>query len=140
MKYCPECGCKTLDEALFCRNCGLRFKGNINPVSRPPQKNITTVKQSPPVTPQIKTPIIKTNSIVAILFFKGNKFTGELTVAKTKVISIIIFFVMFSVGVSMGGAGYSALVLFLAAVAFGAIFALPAFAIGLFIRWLSERN
>ena len=25
MKFCPDCGCENLEEAQFCRNCGLKF-------------------------------------------------------------------------------------------------------------------
>ena len=45
--FCPECGSKNKDDALFCENCGTSLKspqGNGAPLSAPVKKRKTTFR------------------------------------------------------------------------------------------------
>ena len=129
MKYCSECGCENLDEAQFCRNCGNKLKAATNEIA---QKQATSevrkVKQKE-ATPKV---VVNKNqnSIVTKLFYKTDKYTGELRIAKAKTISIVVFVVMFLFEVSISLAEYSIAVVFIAAIVFGLIFAVPTYIIG----------
>ena len=74
MKYCPDCGCENIDEAQFCRNCGLKFNAEVQNTSQ----NIAKVNNSS------KVDVIGDKSVVQKLFYKTDKYTGELRFAKTK--------------------------------------------------------
>lgn len=129
MKYCSECGCENLDEAQFCRNCGSKLKVETNEIA---QKQVTSdvkeVKQQE-VTPNVTVNKNK-NSIVSKLFYKTDKYTGELRIAKAKSISIVVFVVMFFFEIGINLAEYSFAVVFITGIIFGLFFAVPTYIIG----------
>ena len=129
MKYCSECGCENLDEAQFCRNCGEKLKVTANEVAqKQASPDVSEVKQQE-VTPKVAVNKNK-DSIISKLFYKTDKYTGELRIAKAKTISIVVFVVMFLFEVSISLAQYSFIVVFIAAIVFGLIFAGPTYLIG----------
>ena len=129
MKYCSECGCENPDEAQFCRNCGEKLKAAANEaVQKQAAPDVSQVKQKE-VTPKVTVNKNK-GSIVSKLFYKTDKYTGELRIAKAKTISIVVFVVMFLFEVSISLAQYSFIVVLIAAIVFGLIFAVPTYLIG----------
>ena len=127
MKFCRECGCENLDEAQFCKNCGLEFK------SLPANEN----KQNN----EVKVVVNKNqDSIVSKLFYKTDKYTGELRLAKSKTLSIAVFVIMFLFGIFSGSSTASFAAVFIAAIIFGLMFAIPTFLIGYAIGWAIDRS
>ena len=125
MKYCSECGCENPEEAQFCRNCG----HNLNEVAQKQvTSTITEVKQQK-VTSNVTVNENK-NSIITKLFYKTDKYTGELRIAKAKTVSIVVFVVMFFFEVGISLAQYSFIVVLIAGIVFGLIFAVPTYIIG----------
>lgn len=116
MKFCRECGCENIDEAEFCRNCGVRLK-EVTDKPRPIDDAKVIVKNR------------QINPIVAKLFYKTDKYSGDLRIAKAKSISIIVFVAFFLLGMAVGTAP-SFFVVFLVAIIFGLIFALPTYIVG----------
>lgn len=126
MKFCSECGCENLDEALFCKNCGFEFKSM--PVNEDKQDN------------EIKVVVNENqNSILSKLFYKHDKNSGQLRFAKTKSISIAVFVFMFIFAMSVGAEGVSFFIVVFAAIIFGLVFAVPTFLIGTALGWAIER-
>ncbi len=123
MKYCPDCGCENIDDAQFCRNCGLKFKGEVKKTSR----DIAEVDSDS------QTGALEANSIVSKLFYKTDKYTGELRFAKAKSISILIFVLMFVFAMAVGVEGSSFVVLLLTAIIFGLMFAIPTYVLGFIV-------
>lgn len=120
MKFCPDCGCENIDKAQFCRNCGSKFNHET-------EREVREVSQKPQEIVQ-SNPILE-NSIVKKLFFKKDKYTGELRFAKAKSISIIMYLLLFIyVIVSPITGGW--FIHLLVAIIFAFIFALPVFVIG----------
>ncbi|MDO5831291.1 MAG: hypothetical protein Q4Q14_00505 [Methanobrevibacter sp.] len=127
MKYCRECGCENLDEAQFCKNCGLEF------ISLP----VSEEKQSDEVKVLVNN---NQNSIISKLFYKTDKYTGQLRLAKAKSLSIGMFVVMFLFGISMGSATASSGAVFIAAILFGLLFAIPTYLVGYALGWIVDRS
>ena len=130
MKYCPDCGCENIDEAQFCRNCGLKFDGE----AAKAQRSVSKVEN----TPQ-KAASNDINLIVAKLFYKTDRVTGELRLAKAKTISIGMFVFMFLFGIFNGSPGTSFGIVFFAAIIFGLVFAIPVYVLGYIVGLLIER-
>lgn len=127
MKFCHECGCENIDEAQFCKNCGLEFKSV--PVSeKNPEKEVKVIVNQ------------NSNSIVTKLFYKVDKYTGQLRFAKSKSISIIVFVAMFLFAVAVNLGQFPLISVFLAAIIVGLIFAVPTFLIGYAIGWAIDRS
>ena len=129
MKYCSECGCENLDEAQFCRNCGNKLKAATNEIAQKQATSEVRKVKRKEVTPKVVVNKNR-NSIVTKLFYKTDKYTGELRVAKTKTISIVVFIVMFLFEMGIGLAESSFAVVVIAGVIFGLIFAVPTYIIG----------
>ena len=129
MKYCSECGCENLDEAQFCRNCGNKLKAATNEIAQKQATSEVRKVKRKEVTPKV---VVNKNqnSIVTKLIYKTDKYTGELRVAKTKTISIVVFIVMFLFEMGIGLAESSFAVVVIAGVIFGLIFAVPTYIIG----------
>ncbi len=125
MKFCSECGCENLDEAIFCKNCGFKFK------SLP----VTENKQDSEINVVVNE---NQNSIVSKLLYKRDKDTGQLRFAKTKSISIVVFVFMFLFAISVNLGQFSLVVVILAAIIFGFVFALATFFIGTALGWAIE--
>lgn len=125
MKFCEKCGCENIDEAEFCRNCGLKFK--------------TVTQQSGPVD-DVKVIVKKQekNSIVTKLFYKIDKYSGDLRIAKTKTASIVVFIAFFLLGISIRTSA-SLFVVFLASIIFGLIFAVPTYIIGFVLGYAIDK-
>lgn len=102
MKNCPKCGIENIDDAQFCRNCGLELTNNIEKVENIPQKVNNDDE-----------------SIISMLFFKTDKYTGELRIAKAKSISIGIFVFAFLFGIFTGAPNVSIYIIFVSAILFG---------------------
>ncbi|WP_406534498.1 zinc-ribbon domain-containing protein [Methanobrevibacter sp.] len=129
MKYCSECGCENLDEAQFCRNCGSKLKAETNEIAqKQATSDIKEVKRQE-VTPNV-TVNKNMNSIVSKLFYKTDKYTGELRIAKTKTISIVVFVVMFFCEIGINLPEYSFAIVLITGIIFGLIFAVPTYIIG----------
>lgn len=132
MKYCSECGCDNPDEAQFCRNCGhtlINLTDSIEPVQ----------KQVKPQEFPSKVIVNQNNdSIISKIFFKVDKYTGELRIAKTKTISVAVFVLMFlfCFAVNWGG---PFIPMVLASVVFGLMFAIPTLIIGYILGIISDR-
>ena len=125
MKFCRECGCENLDEAQFCKNCGLEF--NSLSANENKQNNEVNV-----VVNENK------NSIVTKLFYKPDKSTGQMRIAKSKSISIAVFVLMFIFGMAVNLGQFPFISVFIAAIIVGLIFAIPTFLIGYAIGWLID--
>ena len=129
MKYCSECGFENLDEAQFCRNCGNKLKPKINDIAQnQATSEINEVKQGE-VTSKV---IVNKNkdSIVSKLFYKTDKYTDELRIAKTNTISIAVFVLVFLFAIVVNASSYSVFVTVFAAIIVGLIFAVPTYIIG----------
>ena len=129
MKFCPECGCENIDEAQFCRNCGLEFNVEIEKKSQKPPKANNSIDASG----------LSSNPVISNLFLKEDKYTGELRIGKAKTISIAIFILMFLFAMTVGVEGASLFALILTAIIFGLIFAVPTFVIGYVIGIVIDR-
>ena len=127
MKYCPDCGCENIDEAQFCRNCGLKFDAEVQKTSQ----KISKTNQYPPA--------VVDNPILSKLFFKKDKYTGELRIAKTKSISIGVFVLMFTFSMVSGVQGASFFVLLLTSIIFALIFTIPTYVIGFIIGIIVDK-
>lgn len=127
MKYCPDCGCENIDDAQFCRNCGLQFTAEVQKTSKKEVK----VNQTPSG--------IAENPIISNLFYKEDRNTGEVRIAKAKTISIGVFVLMFIFSMSVGVEGASIFVLFLTSIIFALIFAIPTYVVGFIIGILVDR-
>lgn len=126
MKFCPECGHENPDEAQFCKNCGLKFESLPISENKPDEVKVLVNQNK--------------NSIVSKLFYKTDKYTGQLRFAKSKSISIIVFVIMFLFAMSVNMGQFSFSVVFFAAIIVGLIFALPTFLIGYAIGWAIDRS
>ena len=134
MKYCSECGCENLDEAQFCRNCGSKLKAVTDGIAqKQPASEVIEVPKQEEVTPNV---IVNKNkdSIVSKIFYTTDKYTGELRIAKTNIISLVVFVVMFLFEINLGLGEYSFVVVFISAIVFGLVFAVPTFIIGYLLR------
>lgn len=134
-EYCPDCGCENIDEAQFCRNCGLKFKETNITVAQT-EENVVEVNKSPH---EVKTTDAENKSIVSKLFYKTDKTTGQLRFAKAKSISIAVFVIMFLFEISIGFQTYSFAVVLIASVIFGLMFAVPLYVIGYVIGVIIDR-
>ena len=126
MKFCPECGNENPDEAQFCKNCGLKFKSLPISENKPDEVKVLVNQNK--------------NSIVSKLFYKTDKYTGQLRFAKSKSISIIVFVIMFLFAVFVNLGQFSFSVVFFAAIIVGLLFAVPTFLIGYAIGWAIDRS
>ena len=129
MKYCSECGCENLDEAQFCRNCGNKLKAATNEIAQKQATSDVNKVKHKETTPKVVVNKNK-NSIVTKLFYKTDKYTGELRIAKAKSISIVVFIVMFFFEIGINLAEYSFAVVFITGIIFGLFFAVPTYIIG----------
>ena len=125
MIYCSECGFENPDEAQFCRNCGSKLKAASNEVVQKQTTDTVTVNKNK-------------DSIITKVFYKTDKYTGELRVSKTNSISIAVFILMFLFGI-FSGADVSVPVVVVAAILFGLLFAVPTFIIGNLLGWAIDR-
>ena len=144
MKYCSDCGFENVDEAQFCRNCGARLKESeiIHPVDD--AKTIVNDKPDESMIHPVDNARIIVNdksdeSIISKLFYKTDKYTGELRFAKTKSISIGVFVIFFLMGLIVGVGTESIFVVFIVAVLFGLIFAIPTFILGFVLGWIIDK-
>ena len=129
MKFCPDCGCENIDEAQFCRNCGLKFDVEVQESSLK-KREVNTVSQ---------TNVLSDNPIISKLFFKSDKYTGELRFAKAKSFSILIFVLMFAFSMTVGIEGVSFFVLLLSSVIFALIFAVPVYVVGFILGLVADK-
>lgn len=120
MKFCSKCGCENIDEAQFCRNCGLEFNGQVI------KKNTEIIKN-------------QDSSLITKLFYKTDKYSGKLRIARSKTISIIVFIALFLFGMIEGAPGLSFIELLIAAVIFGLLGAVPTFIIGYVVGRIVDR-
>lgn len=137
MKYCSECGCENPDEAQFCRNCGNNLKVPTNEVAQKQTTDINEVKRHD-ATSNVTVNKNK-GSIVSKIFYKTDKYTGELRIAKAKSISVGVFVCMFLFGISMGSSTQSFAVVIIAAILFGFIFAVPTYVIGYLLGLAADK-
>lgn len=126
MKYCPDCGCENIDEAQFCRNCGLKFTAEV-------AKKSAEVKKAPQ-----NTVAADKNPIVTKLFYKTDRITGEVRFAKAKSISIAVFVLMFLFAMTAPVEG-SFVVVFLTAIIFALMFAIPMYVLGFIVGIIIEK-
>ena len=111
MKICASCGFENIDEAKFCKNCGEK----LNPTS----KDIDNTKII----------VSNNNNFIKKIFYKKDKYTGNLRIAKTNTISLIVFIVFFLFEFSfIPNASFG--ILLIASIIFGLIFAIPTYIIG----------
>ncbi len=125
MIYCSECGFENPDEAQFCRNCGSKLKAASNEIVQKQSTDTVIVNKNK-------------DSIITKVFYKTDKYTGELRVSKTNSISIAVFILMFLFGI-FSGADVSVPVVVVAAIIFGLLFAVPTFIIGNLLGWAIDR-
>ena len=123
MKICKSCGEENIDEAEFCRNCGEKL------VDSTPK----SIYEPKVVVGENK------NSIITRLFLKKDKHDGHLRFAKTKSISILVFIGFFLFGMSIGSPTLSIFIVFILAIIFGLIFAVPVFIIGTLLGFVLDR-
>ncbi|AMD17464.1 hypothetical protein TL18_05180 [Methanobrevibacter sp. YE315] len=126
MKFCRECGCENLDEARFCKNCGFEFS-SLPPIENKPNGDVKVVANQ------------NRDSIISKLFYKTDKYTGELRFAKAKSISIAVFVIMFFVEVGIVWSQGSIILILLSSIIFGLIFAVPTYIIGYALGWAIDR-
>ena len=122
IKHCPDCDFENVGEAVYCRNCGVKLKKA--EVEQKPVDNASAINQ---------------HSIVSKLFFKTDKYSGNLRIGKAKSISIIVFVIFFLFGISMGSATMPFVGLVFTAILFGLIFAIITFVIGFILGWIVNR-
>ena len=125
MKICKSCGFENIDEAKFCKNCGEKLTDKTGDV-RPVDNADIIVKDT-------------NNNLITKLFYKNDKYTGKLRIAKTKIITIAVFFIFFLFEIVTFATGNSFVVVFIAAVIFGLIFAIPTFIIGWIVGKVIDR-
>ena len=72
IKHCPDCDFENVDEAVYCRNCGVKLKKT--DVEQKPVDNNSAINQ---------------HSIVSKLFFKTDKYRGNLRIGKAKASALL---------------------------------------------------
>ena len=122
MKICSQCGYENGDGAKFCKNCGFKFP------SLPESDNVQKVAES-------KNP----DSIISKLFYKTDKYTGQLRFAKLKSITIMVFVVFFLLSIYVNWGQFPLITEILASILVGLTFAVPIFIIGYVLRWVIDR-
>lgn len=135
MKYCHECGCENLDEAKFCRNCGLKFSEFNSEMQNEDTK--TEISKIKPKKDEVIVVNKNVNSIMSRLFLKTDKYSGELRLAKSKSISVVVFIVMF-LFLIYANAEFSFAII-VAGIIFGLIFAVPTYVIGYVIGIIFDK-
>ena len=138
MKYCSECGFVNLDEAKFCRNCGNKLKSATNEAAEKQETSDVNEFNHQELTSKV---IVNKNndSIVSKLFYKTDRYTGELRIAKAKTVSIAVFVLVFLYAIAINMASYSIFVTFFAAIVVGLVFAVPTYIVGYIIGLLVDR-
>ncbi len=135
MKYCHECGCENLDEAKFCRNCGLKFSEINTEIQNDDAKN--EISEIKPKTDDVVVVNKNVNSILSKLFLKTDKYSGELRLAKAKSISVVVFIVMF-LFLIYANAEFSFAII-IAGIIFGLIFAVPTYVVGYVVGLIFDK-
>ena len=128
MRICSECGIENIDDAQFCRNCGVK----LNQITSP-KADVKPIDETKVIVSKNK------NSIISKLFYKTDKYTNNLRFAKTKTISIVVFLFFFLLGIFFGSTTYSFVFVFFVAIIFGLIFAVPTFIIGSILGWSKDK-
>ncbi len=75
-----------------------------------------------------------------MLVYKDDENTGQKRISKAKIISLIVFVLMFLFGISQPNTNVSGFVVFLAAIVFGLFFSVPVFIVGWLIGKLLSRT
>lgn len=126
MKICSQCGYENADAAKFCKNCGFKFQSVLASDNNQNNDVKVAVNRNP-------------DSIISKLFYKTDKYTGQLRFAKLKSVCIMVFVFIFlwSVFINLGEFPLSTAIL--AAILVGLTFAVPIFLIGYALRWIIDR-
>ncbi len=138
MKYCSECGCENLDEAKFCRNCGSKLKSVTNEIAEKQETSDINEFKHQELTSKV---IVNENndSIVSKLFYKTDRYTGELRIAKAKTISIAVFVLVFLYAIAINLATYSIFITIISAIIVGLVCAVPTYIIGYIIGLVIDK-
>lgn len=121
MKICPECGEENLDQAKFCRNCG----GSL--VEKPVEKPRIVVQNKPK------------RSLAQKIFYKVDKHTGKVRIAKARSVSIVVFVAIFIMAVIYDMAFDPIWMVLIVSVIVGLMYAVPVYVIGFIVGWLMDR-
>lgn len=137
MKYCSQCGCENKDDAHFCRNCGEKLKDATEDVQNQAVSGIGDVKAED-LSPKV---IVdkKEDSIVSKLFYKADRYTGELRIGKAKTISVAVFVLVFLYAIAINLSSYSIFISLFSSVIVGLIFAVPVYIVGYILGLLIDK-
>ena len=136
MKTCHDCGYENIDEAEFCRNCGSKLTQKTEiPTDA---VNEPTIKSRPIDNEKI---IVrnKNKSIISRLFFKTDKYSGDLRISKAKSISIIVFIGFFILAANVTLVTGSLFVVIFTALIVALLFAVPTYIIGFILGWVIDK-
>lgn len=131
---CDACGFENPENATYCHQCGINlksddlenFKGNVEVLNE--ELNVKKKRKSSSDT-----------SLVSKLFYKRDRHTGELRIAKAKCISLVVFFAFFFFGMSIGSVALNSVAVFFIAIVFGVLFAVPTYIVGFIIGFVLDR-
>jgi hypothetical protein len=88
MKYCPTCGMENIDDAVFCKSCGVKIGvvpvANNQPVQKTPEQNMTIQSYAQPYPYALQHPSKSTKPIIAV--------------AAIAVASIVVIALLFATG------------------------------------------
>ena len=111
-KICPQCKMENEDNAKFCRKCGVSMEG----------------------VDSVSSDNIAENKWVLKLFYWHNRWTQESRPAKSKIISEIVYLLVFVYGINyyfiVCGMEYGLVISIIATFILPLVFALPVFAVG----------
>ena len=137
MKTCQDCGYENIDEAQFCRNCGSK----LDQKSETPYSDVVKEPsiQSRPIDNEKIIVKNQNKSFLSRLFFKTDKYSGDLRISKAKSISIIVFIGFFIFAANITLPNGSIIVVILTALLVALIFAVPIYIIGYMLGWVIDR-
>jgi uncharacterized membrane protein YvbJ len=137
---CKACGSENDENATYCRHCGVNLKESDLEDFK---DDVEVLNQAFKVSEKRQPFSVSSSddSIITKLFYKRDRNTGQLRIAKARCISIVVFFAFFIFAFTVPSSpDISFFAVFLAAIIVGLIFAVPTYIIGFIIGWVIDRS
>lgn len=133
---CDYCGFENKDNVSFCQKCGVNLKQDD---SKAFKDNVEVLNNDFKLKKRQPYPTPPEDSIKARLLYKHDRHTGQLRLAKTKCITLIVYCGFAGFGFLVSLLTYNIIFSIIVALIFGAIFAVPVAIIGYVIGIIVDR-